>query len=307
MIEILAACALLMLILLIAGGMVGSVSDLWLKQRARAEAFEGVNAAHEALTRSLAQATLNTHWGYEMNESHHPVAFRPESELHFVMGRSASLLGGSASQLPGMAVFFQAPEGRAASGDLRQLQLLLNERGFFTQFGDTPEIPPLLRPVTPPRYRFRLMEWQASTEELRVYQSATGTDWFAGRTGDASVLAENVVALVLMAEYPGAGGTPARRFLYDSRDDTAAERLNQMPPQIHVLMLGVSEVSARLLADKYGTAPPPLAPREDLFVNPEEFEADIAEWEVDLRKVTPPVDYLLYNSIVNIQSAKWNR
>lgn len=307
LVEILVAVVLLMLIMLVAGGMVETASDLWLKQRAKAEEFEGTNAAHEALTRSLAQATLNTHWGYKMNASFHPVAFRPESELHFVMGRSVALFGGNATQFPGMAVFFQAPEGRTASRDLRQLQLLLNEQGFFTRFGDAPDVPPILQSVLPPRYRFRLMEWRAPAEDLQVYGSTAGTDWFLNRSDDESVIAENIVALVLMAEYPEADGTSSRSFLYDSRDETAAQRLNQLPPKIRVLMLAISEVSARLLADKYGTAPPPLPPRDDLFVNPEEFETDITEWETDLRSVTPSVNYLFYNSIVHIQSAKWNR
>ena len=314
LLESVAACAALMLIVTMAMGMINSVSDLWIKQRNKSVAFEGAAAACEVVTRSLAQATLNTYWGYVIDEESHPVAYRRESELHFQMARSAGLLNAADAQYPGMGVFFQAPEGRASSNDLKRLPALLNGIGFFTVFSAQPRVPSIFQPIIPPRYRFRLMEWQEPVEQLEVYKSAAGNSWFSSRViaadgtlRNTAILAENIVALILMAEYPEEDGKQTRSFVYDSRNEGFPERLNQLPPRVHVLMMAISEASAIRLAEKYGTSPPPLLPQETLFQTASEFEKDIEKWEEDLRKITPPVDYQIFNSVVNIKSAKWSK
>ena len=310
--EVLAAAVVLLVILGLAVGMMGNVSELASRQRSRSAAFEGANAAFDTLTRSLEQATLNTHWGYERNAGGHPTAFRRESELHFVLGRTADLLGQPADRFPGMAVFFQSPEGRSALPDLKRLPSLLNGRGFFAMFGPAPDVPAVLQTVVPARHRFRLMEWQEPVEQLQVYQGGTGNGWFAGQVvsggqlQNAAVLAENVVSVIILAEYPISATASEQSYVYDSRDEAAPIRRHQLPPKARVLMLTISEASAARLEEKYGANPPPLAPAAGLFVTPSKFLDDVGQWELALKAVTPRLDYQLFNAEISIRSAKWS-
>lgn len=312
LLELLVSMAVLILILGIATALLGNASDLWMRQRGKAIAFEGANAAFEALTRSLGQATLNTHWGYD--DPAEPTKFIRESELHFTMGRASDLLGRPESEVPTMGVFFQAPTGRSSMTANRRLPLLLNGLGYFVYFSDTPDLPPILNGIVPPHYRFRLMEWQEPTEDLKVYSSA---DWFKARIfsggglNNTSVVADNIIGLILMAEYPDENGVLKSSYIFDSRlafskASRQPAESNQLPPRVRVLMVAISEVSAQRQAAIHGTSQPPLIPGPQLFTDPLKFEEDLEAWETALQQAAPPVDYLVFNSVVHIQSAKWS-
>ena len=313
LVEVLMAMAVLMLILALTFSMMNNVATIWQRQRHQSAAFEGANAAFQTLTRALSQATLATYWDYQKDANQQPVAFRRNSDLHFRMGRTADLLGLPADRYPGSALFFQAPEGRTTLPEMKRLPSLLNGLGYFVAFGDTPNKPAFLEPVLAPRHRFRLMEWQEPVEDLKVYETRTGDGWFSSRllSGDGlrntAVLAENIVALIVMAEYPAPDGSTEFTFVYDSRDESQPARMHQLPPYLHVVMAAVAEDSARRLADQYGATPPPLAPADGLFQNPAQFREDIAQWEADLRAISPRVEFQVFSSKIPLKNAKWSQ
>lgn len=311
LLELLVSCAVFIVILAVVTGMMTSASSLWLKHRSQSVAFEAANAAFSTLTRSLAQAVLNTYW--EVRDS----SYGRSSELHFTMGPATGLLGqASTAKYPGDAVFFQAALGRPADTALKRLPFLLNSVGYFVRFDDGPPIPSFLTPFTKPRHRYRLYEWLQPTENFRVYNppdSSTNGQraWFrTDLTGtsmtNTALLAENVIGLILLAEYPDANGNIVPVYAYDSRDTTSAGSLHQLPPRIRVLMAVIDEPSALRLSDQYGEGEPPIYPEATWFKNPAEFDADLVQWEERLKSIQPRIDYRIFTTTVVIQNAKWS-
>lgn len=309
LLELMVSCVIFIIIMALVTGMMTSASSLWIRHRSQAAAFEAANAAFGTLTRSLAQAVLNTYW--EVQGSRYGRA----SELHFAMGSATGLLGESSSSVfPGDAVFFQAPLGRPADTALKRLPFLLNGVGYFVRFDDGPPAPAFLDPFTEPRPRFRLYEWVQPTEDLGVYAASDGSQsgqraWFRGDLADmdnTAVLAENVIGLILLAEYPDANGTIVPVYEYDSRDTASAGSLHQLPPRIRVVMAVIDEPSAQRLADQNGTNPPAVYPDPGWFQDPTAFEADLVRWEDRLKGVQPRIDYRIFTATVSIQNAKWS-
>ncbi|HRJ71387.1 MAG TPA: prepilin-type N-terminal cleavage/methylation domain-containing protein [Terrimicrobiaceae bacterium] len=311
LLELLVSFAVFIVLLGLVTAIMSSASGLWLRHRNQSAAFESANAAFNTLTKSLAQAVLNTYWEVQANR------YGRSSELHFVMGSAAELLGsGSALVNPGDAVFFQAALGRPTSPSLKRLPQLLNGIGYFVQFDGGPPLPSFLSTLAKERYRFRLYEWLQPTENLAVYNSAGSTAsaqraWFRGDLANGSLtnaaaLAENVIGLILLAEYPDSSGAIVPVFDYDSRDTTAPGTLNQLPPRIRVVMAVIDESSAARLADLHGTSPPPVQPEPAWFQNPSAFDDDLKAWENKLKAITPKIAYRIFTSTVVIQNAKWS-
>jgi len=313
LVELLVSTALLVFLLSIVIGLMSNTSSLWIRHRNQTSAFESANAAFNLFTTSLSQAVLNTYWQVSGNE------YARLSELHFIMGPSSDLIGPGANgdNFPGSAVFFQAPLGRVSSKSLSRLPSLVNNLGFFVQHGDNPDIPPFLDSlnIVPSRPRFRLFQWMQPTENLGVYETSAAQSsddqrlWFRDEVKGGSnmaVLAENVIWLKLMAEYPVSGGGNAETSLYDSRDGSHPERHHQMPPRIRVLMAVIDETSAQRLADKYGDAPPPLAPAAGQFEDTSRLSDDMAEWEAQIKAVDPSINYRMFTTTVSIQNSAWS-
>ena len=306
LIELLVSTVIFILILGLVIAIMSSASSLWLRHRNQSVAFESANAAFETLTRTLGQAVLNTYWEVKNN------SYGRSSELHFTMGPTVDLLGsGSSQEFPGEAVFFQAILGRPTDSSLRRLPLLVNGVGYFVHFDDGPANPAFLDSVVTPRHRFRLYEWLQPTEQLEVYGDTSGKSWFrnslsAGVMANSNVLAENVIGLVLLAEYPDANGTIIPSYLYDSRDDTTPQSLHQLPPRIRVTMVVIDESSAIRLAEKYSAAAPPIQPDATWFQDPQEFGADLDLWENRLKSASPKINYRIFTATVIIQNAKWS-
>lgn len=82
-----------------------------------------------------------------------------------------------------------------------------------------------------------------NSEDLQVFETASG-DWIDD-SGEAIPVAENIIALVI---WPREDGDPPVRVLdgyaYDSRDDTRAVAINQLPPVIEIAVVSVDERSA---------------------------------------------------------------
>lgn len=309
LLELMVSSVIFIIILGLVTGMMASASSLWLRHRGQAAAFEAAHAAFGTLTRSLAQAVLNTYWEVQGTR------YGRASELHFVLGPATTLLGQSSpAAFPGDAVFFQAPLGRPADTSLKRLPQLLNGIGYFVRFDEGPPAPAFLDPFTEPRPRFRLYEWVQPTEDLGVYAVSDGSQsgqraWFRGDLTDmenTAVLAENVLGLILLAEYPDANGTIIPVYDYDSRDTGSAGTLHQLPPRIRVVMAVMDEPSARRLADANGTNPPAVYPDPGWFQDPAAFDGDLVQWENRLRAIQPRIDYRIFTATVTIQNAKWS-
>lgn len=290
----------------------GNASNLWVTHRDRAAAFAGTNVAFDTLTRTLAQANLNTFWEVRQDPLTGVRRYGRQSDLHFAMGSAASLLEKDAQVFPGQALFFQGPFGRATAGSTQRLSALQNASGFFVRFSELPQLPTFLQSIVVRQYRFRLYEWLQPTEELKVFQQPTGLDWFrhdfptSGVLVNSTVLAENVFGMILLAEIPEPGGGVRLSYGYDSRDFASPGTVHQLPPRIRVTMLVLDDGSAERLARRYGSTPPPVTPPAGAFQDPLKFEQDLQAWDVELKKVEPPVIYRVYTASVLILNSKWS-
>jgi uncharacterized protein (TIGR02599 family) len=223
LVELMVSMAVLSVVGVLILTMVGNVSSVTKRTRDQVESYQGARAGFEALTRTIAQATLNIYWDYydstgkaanEYGYSGTPAKYGRQSELHFRSGPTDSLFGASNGGLtrPTHGIFFQIPGGVTSDSTLKQLNNTLNGIGFFLEFGDDEALrPSFLATETsiPKRYRYRLLQMQQATENLQIYSSSNGTAWFQDPLGfgsttvnaanrPANVLAENVIALAII-------------------------------------------------------------------------------------------------------------
>lgn len=310
LLEALISCALLLLLLVLVMSIMSHASDIWLRHRNEAVAFESARSAFTAMTKSVSQAVLNTYWEVRSNR------YERASELHMVIGPTADLFGGTPAYFPGDGIFFQAPLGRASNKSLNRLPLLLNSVGYYVRFSDRTDVPSFLRPVTASRFRFRLYEWMEPTESLSVYSGAQSTaqttqrDWFrkdfsSGSLKNSAVFAENIIGLIFLAEYPDSNGAVEAHYGYDSRNTSVAESLHQLPPTIRIVMVAIDEKSATRLEQGSQDSPPDVVADPAWFQRPEDFDSDLEKWESKLRGMN--VGYRVFNTTVSVQNAKWSR
>ena len=226
LVEMLVSLAIVGLLSIVLVQVTGQTSNTWRYTTSKIEQFREARTAFETITTRLSQATLNTYWDYDYDQSTPPAPLRysRHSELRFISGQAVgtdNLLGspGSATRLT-HCTFFHAPLGyldqsaAATNAQYRGLENLLNVWGYFLEFDDDSQIrPPMManvKPVIPTRYRFRLMELMLSSEQMGTYSNEikaggndkyTGLDWFQKAANSATppvhVLAENVIALVI--------------------------------------------------------------------------------------------------------------
>lgn len=307
LLEVLVASGVLAIILLLVASVMGRTGSMWSSYRDRATAFETAAAAFERMTKTLAQATLNTYWQVQGTE------YRRASELHFVTGRGNSLLPSEEAPYLGNVIFFQAPLGRSGNPDLQRLTGLLNAAGYFVTFNSAATVPDFLAEIVPPEPRYRLYEWMEGTEDNSIY-SATGDgamQWFRGDfasipPSNSHVLADNVIGLVMMVEYPRTGGGTDASFEYNSQDALSPGTLHQLPPTIRLAMVVIDESSAQRLAEIYGASPPPITARSDWFVDPANFDEDLGQWEELLMGFQPRIQFRIFHATLGIRSAKWS-
>jgi uncharacterized protein (TIGR02599 family) len=262
LVELLASTAVIAVLLLVLVSAVSQTGATLRMTTSKTEEFREARTAFETVTRRLSEATLNTYWDYDNPTA--PKRYERRSELRFVCGPAASLLGdtGKAARVS-HAIFFHAPLGltepvpvpTADQPDFRGLENLLNVWGYFVELSDDRAQRPtfLTDAIRPPRHRFRLMECMQPTEKLRTYNytsggtatapasiSYKGLNWFTDfiNLPDAPVhpLAENIVALILTPRLSkveesafnlGADASPlAPKYSYDSTQTNAEPRLN---------------------------------------------------------------------------------
>ena len=247
LIELLVAMAVLVIVMLAITAAMGTMQNLWVRVRGKADAFRNTRIALDTMVQRVNQATLNSRW--EPNTDPATQAQEPRlraSDLHFVCGPAATLLS-DGSRYMGHALFFQGPYGEPASSRQQQTQLDYDQLGhtlcgwgYFVEFGsDASERPSFLNSVQdrfPPRRRFRLWEFRQPAQDLSLFEMDQQTppkpkieqsasreqiyEWFTQPLRDldpqrrhASVVAENILALIVTPFEPARveNGTPYRQ------------------------------------------------------------------------------------------------
>lgn len=288
---------------------VNYVTMVWSRTKGNTETFAAAADTFDSMSRQLSQAMLNTYWSYDNPAQ--PTRYMRASELHFVLGRTSTLLGLPADSYPGSAVFFQAPLGRSLDGHTSKLTSRLNAMGFFTAFGATPMVPDLLSDL-PSNYRYRLFEWLEPTADLSVYAKSTGTDWFREDAGDGQASANltvagvNIIGFFILAEYPLADGTWQLSYTYDSRDASVPETLHQLPPRLRMVLAAIDDASAGRLAAANGSNPPSLAPPTGAFETPAKFEKDVQDWKDALADHVPKITARIFSTTISIPNSRWS-
>lgn len=227
LLELLAATAILLIVMVVLLQLVGGVGDVWKASTGKISAFQNARSAFATVSRTLSRATLNTYNDYIDAAGNYrtsanaatfsPAKFARASELHFLSGPAATLVpGANATSNPGGAVFFQAPMGDTDDPELNRLNRTLNSTGFYIQYGDPDSalVPNWLQPLFAGTKKFRLVQLVEPTEKLEIYNSTAaggypakpgGSNWldsFRTPQSDpnkprARVLAEDVCLLVL--------------------------------------------------------------------------------------------------------------
>ncbi len=328
LIELLVAMAVTMIVVVLLVQVMGIASSRWRGASESAKAFQSARAAFEAITSSLAQATLAPSYDY-YNSSRQsrlqlaalggssaetalqnfvPDVYGRSSGLHFISGR------GLVNQQHTHAVFFQAPLDFAGAAGTNPSSGRMNATGFFVMYGsDAENRPPNISPSQPePRQRYRLFQYLQPTDQLDTYRDVNGTAWFTtdvNSGGDAPanthVLAENIVVLAILPKLPDGQGHPADAiapdYLYDSRTPwTGASQpvqMHQLPPEVRVVMVAIDEEAAK-------RNPNLGAGFDAYFRDPKKLAADIAAVEGELRNQR--ANYRIFQTDIPLRAAKWS-
>ncbi len=200
--ELLAAVAVLLIVMMVMLQITGSVGQIWKSSTGKISAFQNARSAFSAVNRLLARSTLNTYNDYvnaagESRTSANqatfaPVRFARASELHFLSGPAAQIVpGGDAAKNPGDAMFFQVPLGETDDTQLANLNRTLNSTGLYIQYGDADAslMPDWLKPLFSSTKRFRLIQMVEPTENLNVYTATSGGTYPANPSDPAGWLA----------------------------------------------------------------------------------------------------------------------
>lgn len=335
LIELLVSIAILIVLLLMIFSMVDQTQRTWVQASSQANQFREARLAFESITRRVRQATLNTYWDYEFDNQDQPTEYIKQSELHFIMGPTASLTGRPSNIFPGHGIFFQAPFGYVVEPDYRQFTELLNAWGFFVEFGDDREsLPAFLRGRVQPTFRYRLKEFRLPAENFTIYEDAEqrrraqtteDNEWFSEFLGGGAqsllvkrTLAENILMLILtpMKAVPEKGASAAEIFyqqgyLYNSRAGLGEEvssssqtedTLHLLPALIRVTMIAIDEPSAS--REERGANPPSLIP-SGMFNVPKNLESDLRNAEQQL--LDRRISNRIFSTTIAMRESNWVR
>ena len=324
LVELLVACAVLALILVIVFMVISQTSSLWKSTTSKIAAFQNARAAFEAVTRNLSQATLNQYLDYYDKDWKHttatstnapPAHYGRYSELEFVSGPATELFsspGGKVSH----AAFFQAPLGKTDSTNLvLESPDMLNAVGYFVEFGTRSQyeqIPKFLQGSSgADRKGFRLIEWVQPAENLAIYdKSYLGSQpwrWFQDPVNvglSCRVMAENIVALIILPK--GDATNPITTYSYDSSTTGYIEaRSCLLPPLLQVTLVAIDEVSAQRLRAIYGDSQPPLIPA-GAFQSLSTYDKDMQDLEDVLngKNGGPKLNYRIFTTTVTTKGSE---
>lgn len=189
LVELLLSMTILAILMVIVTSVISMTQKTWARSNAKASQFREARMAFDILARNVSQATLNTYMGNEFDDSlgvdaggvtrKKPTSYVRKSELQFVSGKTADLLGNApASEYPGHGVFFQATLGvgsltKSTDDTIANTENMVNllcGRGYFVQWGsDQAFRPPFLGSTVKVRNRYRLMEFSPTAEANQIY------------------------------------------------------------------------------------------------------------------------------------------
>jgi len=146
LIEVMLSMVILSVIMLVSVQVLDQTQRTWKRGVANIEQFREARQAFQSITQNVRQALLNTYLAYQYNEgdtptvpaskSEAPLGYMRQSELQFITGPAAQLLGGGQSTaLSGHAMFFQARLGLSDREGYESLSKLLCGRGYFILHG----------------------------------------------------------------------------------------------------------------------------------------------------------------------------
>jgi len=354
LVELLVSMAILSMIVMLLATIVNHTSATWRYTNNRIEQFRSARDGFEEMTRRLSQATLNTYWDYldatgagrtsANSASFVPYRYARQSELRFISGPGLAGDLNSTPPRPTHAVFFQAPLGYAEDRtNFGGLENLLNTWGYYIEFNKDPSRPWFITDaMTPPRYRYRLMELMCPSEKMPLYKYTSGVanyvthEWFtdlvnpptSGTAAYSHALAENIVALVILPKLSpqdenkltppptGAnfGTSLAPYFSYDSTQTNANAALNpknQLPPILQVTMVAVDEVSysrAQSGTTALDLGLTPLfsdATKYATQPGPPVTQGDLDKLQANLR--AKKINYRVFTTEISLKAAKWSR
>ncbi|MEI8340870.1 MAG: prepilin-type N-terminal cleavage/methylation domain-containing protein [Verrucomicrobiota bacterium] len=340
LVELLVSMSILVLMTVLMLSVVSSTQNIWRQNASRTEEFREARRAFDRINQQLAQATLNVYWDYVdasgnprsatsgysyTTGTFQPTAYFRLSELRFIITRASGLTPPhSNGTMKGLAVFFQAPVGSATGNNLSGMNYLVNTIGYYVEKGSNAgmiPIPPLTTNFAKDRYR--VYEMIEPTENLTIYSLTSGTanypgkDWFttplASGTGAYSCrLADNIVALLFRADYRDKiGATGTNKYAYDSTPQprpltSQPIEENNLPPNIHITMIAVDEISGRRITDQsipltdaQNDNPDPLSGS-----GPPQDPSSLSYLEKQL--IDNHLNYRKFESTIKIGSSKWS-
>lgn len=299
--------------------MIGHAEKIWISSSGKIGAFREARTAFESLSSTLSQASLNPYWDYD--NANNPTNYVRKSELRFSSG--PGLLAKETS--PTHSVFFQVPLGRTSNSGYLGMETLFNSCGYYIERSDdSRHRPAFLNGRIQSRTRFRLMQWLEPSEKWGLFKHTSGNPgysgngWFSDPVGagtDTHVLADNVIALVVLPKLPtledpsGAALSPS--YSYDSAPAgwppflPQARTENQLPPVVQITMVTLHETSADRLEELSAGAPVEFLGLDSLFRQANQLTADL-ETLTDLLN-EHGLRYHVFQSAIKIRGAKWSR
>lgn len=319
LIELLTAVTVLSLMMAICFSIVGQVTSVWKRSTQKIEAFQGARLAFSTVTRHLSQATLNTYLDYDNATA--PQHYLRKSELRY-LSAPAGAAGIPGTPNTGEAIFFYAPVHHTANtAAYGGLESLLNTCGYYVSF-TTNSIPAHVN--IPNAYRYRLMQLIVPTETANSVYPTSPTDsqqwvnwfstknWFANFTDKATPIADNIIALIIRAQDPGAT-TPdiTSNYIYDTTLNATTYPqdpypwANQLPPVVQVTLIAIDEAAARRLES--GSNEPAVISNalSGKFATTSNYASDLASVETALTAAR--IEYRIFSSAVSILESKWTK
>lgn len=347
LVELLVSTAVLSVLMMVTLSALETMQRSWRDTKGKVSQFRESRIAFEAMTRNLSQATLNTYWDYyyEATSSNvppatgsaAPAAYVRQSELDFcVLPAAEAGAGESAADLPGHALFFQAPLG--LSQTYRGLGSLLNARGYYIRFeSDQDQRPPFLQnSAVRPKFRYRLMEYRPPAEKAGEENAAVNgnavylaADWYKQDLRAVSrPIADNVLLLIVSPEVTAEmAGTrradwiaPGYRFRSRDANNTTAA-LDQptvhqdgtvsqgtqhlLPPRVRITLVACDEDSAlRWHARNGNTAVDVSRASGADFAEARHYERDMDRLKSYLTEER--LNFRVFTQTVSMRNAVWD-
>ena len=333
LVEVLVSMAVLALLLVVMASILNQTTTAWRSTRGKIEQFRQARDAFESMGRKISQSTLNTYWDYldagnatrtpANSSTFVPVRYARQSELRFISGPALAGTATGSPPRPTHSLFFVAPLGEVEKADCSGLQNLLNTWGYYVEYADDSKLRPDFV-TSPTKSRFRLMELMQPSEVMTLYSYTSGNstyagkEWFtdalAGASPPVHVLAENVIALVLLPKLApqedSTGTLLSPSYTYDStfkRATAAINSKNQLPPVVQITMVAIDETSAnRLTAADNADLQTELGKR---FTGSDQSASQYADDLTKLEQylVDKRINYRIFTTNVSIKGAKWSR